>query len=92
VPLRPPWHEPVPLSPSVRGRWVRVNSPADRVPSNGVHGYGQPYAIDLVHHPDTERGRTGVHAWPPARPAVHFPGFGRPVFAPVGGVVVRVWG
>ncbi|MEV0407176.1 M23 family metallopeptidase [Actinoallomurus sp. NPDC050550] len=91
VRLRPAEREPVLVSPPVRGRWVAVNSPADRVPSHGVHAYGQTYAIDLVHHPDTEREWQGVRAaWPPTRSPERFPGFGRPVFAPVDGVVVRV--
>ncbi|WP_345430118.1 M23 family metallopeptidase [Actinoallomurus vinaceus] len=91
VRVRPAEREPVEVSPPVRGRWVAVNSPADRVPSHGVHAYGQTYAIDLVHHPDTEREWQGVRAaWPPARRPERFPGFGRPVFAPVDGVVVRV--
>lgn len=90
VRLRPPESEPVVVRPPVRGRWVPVNSPADRVPSHGVHGYGQTYAIDLVHHPDAGRDWAGVHAWPPARRPVSFPGFGRPVFAPADGLVVRV--
>jgi Peptidase family M23 len=90
VRVRPPRRAPVLVEPPVRGRWVPVNSPADRVPSHGVHGYGQTYAIDLVHHPDTGRDWSGVHAWPPARRPTRFPGFGRPVFAPADGVVVRV--
>ncbi|TXS23375.1 M23 family metallopeptidase [Streptomyces sp. gb1(2016)] len=34
--------------PPVAGRWSAINSPADRVPSHGVHTYGQTYAIDIV--------------------------------------------
>jgi hypothetical protein len=91
VRVRPAPCEPVEVSPPVRGRWVAVNSPADRVPSHGVHAYGQTYAIDLVHHPDTEREWQGMRAaWPPTRRPGRFPGFGRPVFAPVDGVVMRV--
>lgn len=88
--LRPRQSEPVRVSPPVRGRWMPVNSPADRVPSHGVHGYGQTYAIDLVYHSDAEADWAGVHAWPPARRPASFPGFGRPVLAPADGVVVRV--
>ncbi|MBV9095093.1 MAG: M23 family peptidase, partial [Streptosporangiaceae bacterium] len=40
--------EPVTVRPPVTGRWLAVNSPANRVPSHGVHAYGQGYAIDLV--------------------------------------------
>lgn len=36
------------MLPPVAGRWSAINSPADRVPSHGVHTYGQTYAIDIV--------------------------------------------
>ncbi|MEU2675641.1 M23 family metallopeptidase [Streptomyces sp. NPDC007107] len=38
----------VEVLPPVTGRWSAINSPADRVPSHGVHTYGQTYAIDIV--------------------------------------------
>ncbi|MGY3681607.1 M23 family metallopeptidase [Streptomyces sp. TE33382] len=38
------------------GRWVAVNSPADKVPSHGTHVYGQAYAIDIVAEPEGEGG------------------------------------
>lgn len=74
----------------VTGRWLAVNSPADKVPSHGTHEYGQAYAIDLVHQPDPEITWKGVHAWPLARRPETFPAFGRPILAPADGVVVRV--
>ncbi|WP_129264737.1 M23 family metallopeptidase [Streptomyces sp. M3] len=40
--------EAVEVLPPVTGRWSAINSPADRVPSHGVHTYGQTYAIDIV--------------------------------------------
>ncbi|MFS0696002.1 M23 family metallopeptidase [Streptomyces nitrosporeus] len=40
--------EPVEVLPPVAGRWSALNSPADRVPSHGVHAFGQTYAIDIV--------------------------------------------
>ncbi|WP_433378826.1 M23 family metallopeptidase [Actinoplanes sp. CA-142083] len=73
--------EPVLVEPPVRGPWRAANSPASRVPSHGVHAYGQTYAIDLVFD------RPGVSR--PRRPA-DFPGFGQPLFAAAGGRVVRV--
>jgi hypothetical protein len=42
---------PVDVDAPVTGRWLAVNSPADKVPSHGLHAYGQTYAIDLVHEP-----------------------------------------
>jgi hypothetical protein len=42
---------PVEVAAPVAGRWQALNSPADKVPSHGLHAYGQTYAIDLVHEP-----------------------------------------
>jgi hypothetical protein len=83
---------PVVVRAPVLGRWVAVNSPADRVPSHGVHAYGQSYAIDLVHQPDEGGTWKGAHAWPPARPPRRFAGFGQPVYAVADGVVVKATG
>lgn len=82
---------PVRVAVPVRGRWAAVNSPADRVPSHGTHGYGQTYAIDLVHEPqDQPRPRFG---WSPlTRRPEDFPAFGEPVLAAAPGTVVRARG
>ena len=71
------------------GRWLTQNSPANRVPSHGTTMFGTSYAIDFV--PVNDTGRTApitlgslVRPEPPER----FPGFGRPLLAPIGGVVV----
>jgi hypothetical protein len=84
--------DPVVVRAPVLGRWVAVNSPADRVPSHGVHAYGQSYAIDLVHQPDEGGTWKAVRAWPPARPPRRFAGFGQPVYAVADGVVVKATG
>ncbi|MEU8697961.1 M23 family metallopeptidase [Streptomyces sp. NPDC048680] len=44
----------VEVEPPVTGRWTALNSPADQVPSHGVHAYGQTYAIDIVAEPEPE--------------------------------------
>lgn len=80
----------IPVVSPVRGRWVAVNSPADKVPSHGVHSAGQTYAIDLVYWPDPEQTWQGVHRWPLMQRPREFPGFGQPVFAPSDGRVVKV--
>jgi Peptidase family M23 len=79
---------PVEVALPVTGRWRALNTPADKVPSHGLHAYGQTYAIDLVHDP-LERPRPAFGWRPLSRPPEDFPGFGQPVFAPADGVVVR---
>lgn len=85
---------PVEVDPPVTGRWTALNSPADKVPSHGTHGYGQTYAIDIVADPETGEGE------PPARPAFRwlwpffrrnraFPAFGAPLLAVADAMVVQ---
>jgi hypothetical protein len=90
VPGGPPDREPVMLRSPVRGRWVPVNSPADKVPSHGTHELGQTYAIDLVHVPSGEWHPLG--RWPLAARPETFPAFGQDVLAPADGVVVQAGG
>ncbi|MCL3861099.1 peptidoglycan DD-metalloendopeptidase family protein [Actinotalea sp. K2] len=67
------------------------NSPANRVPSHGTDAFGSAFAIDLV--PVDERGRSAPRTWrglvAPEPPEI-FVGFGRPIQAPVTGVVAHV--
>jgi murein DD-endopeptidase MepM/ murein hydrolase activator NlpD len=79
----------VDLRAPVAGRWVALNSPADRVPSHGTHGYGQTYAIDLVHDPEPG-ARPTFGSGGGFRPPADFPAFGAPVLAPADATVVRV--
>lgn len=83
---------PTTIKPPVRGRWIAMNSPADRVPSHGTRELGQAFAIDLVYVPDESVTWKGVHRWPPARRPQKFPGFGQPILAPADGVVVTASG
>lgn len=71
------------------GHWLVQNSPANRVPSHGTRRFATSYAIDFV--PVDENDRTApftlsslLRPEPPER----FPGFGRPILAPVEGTVV----
>jgi hypothetical protein len=81
--------EPVTVRPPLTGRWVAINSPADKVPSHGLHAYGQTYAIDLVHEPEPG-ARPAFNQGPAMRPPAAFPAFGQPVLAPADATVVRV--
>jgi hypothetical protein len=70
------------------GRWLTQNSPANRVPSHGTTLFGTAYSIDFV--PVNATGRTApitVDALVRPQPPERFPGFGRPVLAPVEGVI-----
>ncbi|WP_326698850.1 M23 family metallopeptidase [Streptomyces sp. NBC_01754] len=82
----------VEVGPPVTGRWTALNSPADRVPSHGIHAYGQTYAIDVVAEPETEaEGRRPPFrwVWPVARRNEDFPAFGAPLLAVAEGTVVH---
>lgn len=73
------------------GRWLVHNSPANRVPSHGTAMFATTYAIDFVPVDDSGRGAaitagSLLRPEPPGR----FPGFGRPILAPVAGTVVMV--
>ncbi len=83
-----PTPEPRTVTSPVRGRWLALNSPATKVPSHGVRAYGQAYAIDLVHEPESET-RPGFGGRPAMRRPHEYPAFGRPVHAMVDGVVVH---
>jgi len=81
----------VDLSYPFTGRWLTQNSPADRVPSHGTTLFATSFAIDFV--PVDDAGRTapiGLRSLLRSEPAERFPGFGRPILAPVDGVVVAV--
>jgi murein DD-endopeptidase MepM/ murein hydrolase activator NlpD len=80
---------PIGVRPPVSGRWWALNAPGDKVPSHGLHAYGQTYAVDLV---DVGDGAWDLQLgwWPATRPPEDLPGFGRPVLAPADGTVVRV--
>lgn len=83
--------EPVRVHPPVAGRWMAINSPADKIPSHGTHEFGQTYAVDLVHRPDDGTGWKAVEGfWPLARRPETFSSFGRPILAPADAVVVEV--
>lgn len=70
------------------GDWLVQNSPANRVPSHGTDLFASSYAIDFV---PVSRSRTAPFTlrsmFRPESPE-QFPGFGRPILAPVGGEVV----
>jgi hypothetical protein len=74
------------------GRWVTQNSPARRVPSHGTDLLGGRYAIDFVGVDDRHRtaDRRDWRTLFSTEPVQRFFAYGRPILAPVHGVVVRV--
>jgi murein DD-endopeptidase MepM/ murein hydrolase activator NlpD len=89
---RPPAVE---VDAPVTGRWSALNSPADKVPSHGTHGYGQTYAIDIVAEPEgLAEAKDGSRPafrwlWPVVRRSRDFPAFGAPLLAVADATVVR---
>lgn len=82
---------PVTLSVPIRGTCRVQNSPANRVPSHGTDAFGSSYAIDLV--PVNEHLRSAPRTWRglvAAEPPEIFVGFGRPILAPVTGIIELV--
>lgn len=82
---------PVVLNLPFRGRWLTQNSPARRVPSHGTDLFGVTYAIDFV--AVDGHGRSAPRTWRSllTTESPHlFRGFGLPILAPEGGVVVEV--
>ncbi|MGW8883474.1 M23 family metallopeptidase [Streptomyces sp. NPDC055749] len=83
---------PVEVESPVTGRWTALNSPADKVPSHGTHGYGQTYAIDIVAEPEGEEAMVRPAfrwLWPVVRRNRDFPAFDAPLLAVADGTVVR---
>lgn len=75
------------------GRWLVQNSPANRVPSHGTSLFATSYAVDFV--PVDENGRTAPVTFGSLvrrEPSERFPGFGRPILAPMTGVIVAAHG
>lgn len=88
---RAPERQAVDASYPFTGRWLVQNSPANRVPSHGTALYATAYAIDFV--PIAEAGGSAsitIRALFAPEAPERFPGFGRPILAPVGGRVVTV--
>jgi len=71
------------------GRWMAINSPANRVPSHGSHLLGSTYAIDFL--AVDGRRRSAPWQWRAlltTEPPERFLGFGALMTAPISGTVV----
>ncbi|MFJ5104594.1 peptidoglycan DD-metalloendopeptidase family protein [Streptomyces sp. NPDC088554] len=86
---------PLEVAVPVTGSWTALNSPADKVPSHGTHGYGQTYAIDIVADPEPGSGGTRpafAKVWPIVRRNRDFPAFDQPILAVADATVVHAGG
>lgn len=80
---------PVTLAPPVRGRWVAMNSPGQKVPSHGTRTRGQLGAVDVCSPADAAAPplvRWGLRGDRPRAYAC----FGEPIVSMAAGTVVRV--
>lgn len=76
----------------LRGEWVAVHTPADRIPSHGTDMLGQRYAFDLIRFD----GRKGGRYYPGSTARLLLfgvrtrdcHGWGEPIHAPLGGEVI----
>ncbi len=76
----------------LRGEWMALRTPAERVPTHGTDRFGQRYAYDLWR---VDRRAGGYHPasrlrlWLVGVPTRECYGWGEPVHAPFAGTVVR---
>lgn len=49
--------------PPVRGEWVALNTPAERIPSHGTDFFGRRYAFDLVQFDAQRQSFSGRPLW-----------------------------
>lgn len=82
----------IPVAFPLRGEWVAVNSPADRIPSHGTDMLGQRYAFDFMRVGEPTRKR--IHAAGTLRtyvlgvPTRECFSWGQPIHAALDGEVV----
>jgi hypothetical protein len=81
----------VELSLPFTGPWLTQNSPARRIPSHGSDLFGERYAVDFVGVDDHHRSARARdwRTWFATEPPERFFAFGRPILAPISGVVVE---
>lgn len=83
--------KPVAISFPFRGHWLARNSPARKVPSHGSDLLGTTYSVDFIGVKPT--GRTapwGLASTFWKEENEKFPGFGRPILAPISGTVTEI--
>lgn len=86
---RPSHREPVELESPVRGEWVAMNSPGQRLPSHGTLTRGQFSAVDVC-TPAGARTPPLVHGGLLGDRPERYGAFGRPIRSMAAGVVIRV--
>jgi murein DD-endopeptidase MepM/ murein hydrolase activator NlpD len=79
------------ISLPFEGPWLARNSPARRIPSHGTNLMGSRYAIDFVGVDQHQRtaDRRDWRTLLSTEPVERFFAYGRPILAPVDGIVVQ---
>lgn len=85
---------PIVIESPIRSAFITPNTPGSAVPSHGTDKYGETYAIDFVivdgEAPSRKPYRSSFLRYAARGLRLEdFYGFGEPVYAPVGGKVVR---
>lgn len=81
--------------PPLRGEWVAIQSPADKIPSHGTNAWGMTYAFDFlqlktVHNARVWHNKPAWRYWTIGVKLDDVYGWGEPIFAPIDGVVREV--
>jgi hypothetical protein len=82
----------IPIGFPLRGEWMALRTPADRVPSHGTERFGQRYAYDLWrvdHRAGGYHRASRLRLWLIGVPTRECYGWGQPVHAPFDGEVVQ---
>lgn len=82
-------HRAITVSAPVRGRWIALNSPGQKLPSHGTRTLGQYAAVDITYASTPDTPKFVRHGWRGSAPE-EFPTFGADISAMAPGQVIRV--
>lgn len=86
---RSPAHPALEMLPPVRGRWVALNSPGQKLPSHGTRALGQYAAVDII-RPNTPDTPAMVRNARRGSFPAEFPTFGANIYTMAAGTVIQV--
>jgi len=87
---------PIVVTAPLRGEYLALTSPGDKIPSHGTHEWGMTYAYDFICVKENKRGSLTWHAksvfeyllWQVKLKDTY--GWGEPIYSPINGVVREV--